>query len=117
MRIFRIEHPGNGRGPYKQTTEDVVRDEYGTSINIAHSDCSHPNPRADFGHWIMSYEQCAFDSIEKLLVWFDEQWIDILHDAGYMLCEYEVPDLCVRVGNFQVVYDADKARLIHKERV
>lgn len=118
MLIYRIEHPVNGNGPYKQTKENAPRNEYGESINNVHGgDPTHPAPFSDFGHMIMWYEKCGFESIDKLLVWFESEWIDILHDLGYLLCIYEVPDLCVHIGNFQVVYDHDKAVLIHKERL
>ena len=126
MIIYRIEHPENGKGPYRQYEPLTLN---GIAINDYHADfTTHPSPRREFADkdeygYVRDYfympddYYCGFISIEQLLTWFESEWIDVMHIHGYFLCEYEVPDLCVRIGHFQCIFKMERAKLVQKELV
>lgn len=100
-------------GPYNGPETD----EWQKDMAWAHSNRDHPNPYDDGGlHGILDDEFCAFASMELLTSWFKD-WLDKLHEAGYLKHVYDVPDEHVRFGEKQVVAKLKLGALVRTEPI
>lgn len=95
--IFRVQND-DGIGPYNSAEWDGQ-----TEMRMTHCDDSHLSPNSDPQLDGISYsEQCACDSPESLLTWF-EGWWEALAAAGFRVVIIRCAE--VRYGeNGQCVY-------------
>ncbi|SFI81088.1 hypothetical protein SAMN05216275_10551 [Streptosporangium canum] len=116
MKVWRVAHKtltynGFPSGPYVSKGIPVEVQEGLARMNQAHTfDCEHPSPDSDGGlDGIRNHERCGFDSREALDEWFYGFTKD-LHDYGFCVYTYDLPDRTVRVGRFgQVVFSVQYA--------
>ena len=107
MRMYRVEHPATGRGPY--TGQGFYRVE---SLHAAHRGNSHPSKGEEFPDlrsdmaWF-----CAFDSLDILAIWFEGFGSELI-SAGFEIVEYEISPLYVRHGKCQSIIRMDRAEKI-----
>ncbi len=84
MKIYRIEHPYDGCGPYT-----TYYDYDSCGIKWFHTPSSgHPNPYTEFKIAMNSDQYCGFNSIENLMKWFRD-CINNFHENGFVLKVYE----------------------------
>ncbi|MFD3904114.1 hypothetical protein HXS80_15985 [Streptomyces sp. CB04723] len=115
MKVWRVGHKsalnsGFPSGPYTCAgVPDEACDRL-WGMAGAHSNSTHPSPQADpLLRGIQPEERCGFDTCDALNEWFDG-WTDVLHECGFEVWAYEVPDWAARVGrNGQVVFLANEA--------
>lgn len=126
MYIYRVEDPDTGRGPYTpanmaDSDKVILRD----MLLDAHSDYKgkHPAMFDDCGfheHFRFSAEAEQYiagcKTVEDLVSWFVGFW-DMLTRAGYVLRVYDIPDLLVRVGTYQVCFPIAAAKKIDEMRI
>lgn len=103
-RVYRIECPETGDGPYNANYwdgQDDMSDQHNT-------DGQHTDPIRDPKLGPVHYdERCGCDSAVALLAWFSE-WLPKLADAGFQVVVLDAKD--ARVGRHgQVVYPEDEA--------
>jgi hypothetical protein len=103
MYVYRIEHSEYNNGPYSIATPlghiEVVGLELQKLVALReklldkhHNDETHPGAKNDiFGFIPWSEIVTGFDSIGKLLSWFDG-YLDILYDCGYVIRVFEVAE-------------------------
>ena len=109
MRVYRVERPESGDGPYNGPY--IVE-----GMGRAHTDNeTHPNPHNDAGlagrDWYG--KSCGFDSLDAYRAWFC-RWRKRLSAEGYVLSVYEVPRKFVLKGEYQAMFDKRKARLMQR---
>ena len=79
MKIYRVEHPLTGDGPYRCWEYEIP------GLSAAHTGSeSHPLP----GRELQYNEYCGFASMTDLLTWF-KGWEGQLIAAGFHIAEYE----------------------------
>lgn len=129
MRIYRVEHHETGEGPYVARFDDNEWPGFETAMGLNGKPHDHlwrhpiEGTRFDFDpdtRW-------AFRSLDKLHEWFGyfgQHGYDVLHEAGFVIAEYEVPRGAVRTYDRQVTYDPRSAEFIrthdvdtHKEEI
>ncbi|MGY5131297.1 hypothetical protein ACWGJW_02555 [Streptomyces nigrescens] len=111
VKVWRVAHKratfdGFPSGPYAcaetlpRHVEDALHDMF-----VAHCDSDHPTPYADRGlRGIDGTERCGFESREALDAWF-ANFAGLLHECGFRVFAYDVPDDAARVGRCgQVVF-------------
>lgn len=124
MRLYRVEHGTDGKGPYQffsiNTRADEIRDELVGEIGAAHNDfwhrdarVKHPGPHQDGlgymgldnGDWLF-----ACTSIETLHQWF-AGYGERLRGSGFVVSVIDADNDYVRIGNTkrQAIYDPDYA--------
>ncbi|MFE1425420.1 hypothetical protein ACFW6C_07630 [Streptomyces fungicidicus] len=118
MRVFRVGHRWHTRshlntptGPYAFGWTDFP-DYVAERVNAmrwCHQGDTHPSPREDGLGQIDRWEVCGFSSLDALHAWFEHHWRLRLHQVGYRITEYDVPEDHVRQGGFQVVFTASQA--------
>ena len=116
MRIYRYEHPVDGRGPY--LPRDVDSDDYFDSnlyglseeLNDKHSDSAHPNRVGDGLPAALPFGAPDLESLREWFYGFHSQ----LSDHGYEIIVVDVPDDQVQVGlsGKQVTYYPDNSKII-----
>lgn len=102
-RVFRVEHKERGEGPYNGP---YVAGGCGYAVG------THPTPKEDGIPYIRPNEHCAFGSPAQMRRWFTVANRKALHSVGYQLAVYAVPDLFVRRGRKQVVFNKEAAKRI-----
>lgn len=133
MRLYRVEHGVDYKGPYQflavNTPEDEIRDALCGEIGSAHNDhwksdqvrVSHPGPHED-GLGYMSGDNCdwlfACTSIETLHQWF-AGYGERLRDTGFVVSVIDADDERVKVGNTkrQAIYDPDYATVTGTRKI
>jgi len=113
MRVFRVGHRWHIRphlnmptGPYAfgfTNFPDYVAERI-NAMRWCHQGGTHPSPRSDGLGEIKPTEVCGFASLEALEDWFEHHWRIRLHQVGYRITEYDVPEDHVRQGRYQVVF-------------
>lgn len=103
MRLFRIEHPRTGYGPFRRYNQDVNQFNY-----------QLPTPYEDkIELFRIGVHKCAVKNLEMLLdVWMTDA-IECAHqlaNAGFHLLEIECDD--IMEGEYQVVFNPDSACVI-----
>ncbi|MEU2760416.1 hypothetical protein [Streptomyces sp. NPDC007094] len=115
MKVWRVGHKsaldaGFPSGPY--TCDGVPPEDTARMWGMAsdHADGTHPTPHSDPAlRDIHSHERCGFNGREALNAWFDN-WTEALHESGFEVWAYEVPDWATRVGRHgQVVFSSREA--------
>jgi hypothetical protein len=108
MLVYRVETPSGG-GPYGAGgfATDVVGhgserfEDFSLRLAVAHNDDEHPAPYAE--DLTISGNHCGFESLDKLREWF-KGWGKALHDYGFRIVEFTVPDADVQRGERQVAF-------------
>ena len=95
LRIYRVETPKGGRGPY--SLPQCV------GLHESHSDGYHPDPIEDGLIQMKRTEVCGFTSRSALDTWF-AGWHTRLHERGFIISRYDVPKARVRFAYTQVVF-------------
>ena len=110
MKIFRIEHPSDGFGPY--TTYHNYDDK---GMRAAHCDqSSHPNPYVDLKLFYFEKSiHCGFNSQENLEKWF-HGYLDNLNNNGFQMVIYEGPAYKVSERTGQTLFDRGTSSLVKK---
>lgn len=120
MRVFRIEHPKCGVGPYNAMhhlsdfEESMLLDRILTeALNANDWDTeSTPTPEHDgiTGHDSSFY--FGFDSIDQMYDWFGHRAMAVFSEH-YHVVEYEIPEgPHIKVGGRQVAFRKHKAARI-----
>lgn len=118
MYFYRIEHGKYNTGPYHleniPINEVIHSEQY--QLGRVHSDDAHPGMWYDCKltnnqYAAMDY-YCGFISFEKLIQWFSSEWMQIMHDNGFVLKIYEVKDDCVINGKAQDVFVRSEATIV-----
>lgn len=106
MKVFRVEHPSDGVGPYHSSVlaGDYSFERYGNWTNRNHEDVEHPSPRMEKLPLPGSGLVCGFVSLEQLKDWFNEEELQALHSLGFQLVVYEVYWKDVHEGRKQCVF-------------
>ncbi len=122
MLVYRIEHPSDGIGPYSsrngQDTEELRDWLNGDSAELhrAHDPRSTPHPLVseidDFRIGFL----CGCESIEKLRDWF-RGFLDSLHDCGFVVVTYEVPEEYVHTDGLQVCFPPEHGTKVETESI
>lgn len=110
MKIYRIEHPSDGYGPY---TTYHNYDDKGMRTN--HCDQSgHPNPYVDLklAYFEKSFH-CGFNSQENLEKWF-HGYLDNLGHKGFQMVIYEGPAYKVSQRTGQTLFDRSISSLVKR---
>lgn len=125
MKVYRVAHhtakfDGFPSGPYAYgdslPDDDVARID---NMRWDHSDADHPSPTRDeqLDYFIADHERCGFDSLDALYTWF-HNWTRALHESGFRLWVYEVPDYAVRVGaHGQALFDKYEAEMLSMHKL
>lgn len=108
VQVFRVETP-RGYGPYGAggIATDVTKhggesfEDFSYRLAVAHNDDDHPAPWAE--DLSVRKGHCGFDSLGKLSEWF-KGWGKQLHDYGFRIVTFTVPDEDVQRGERQVVF-------------
>lgn len=109
MLIYRIEKTDTRNGPYcKSTFSDAE-----TLLSAHNGSDMHPGPPQSFDtQWsqISMLEQLRYhfacESIEQLFEWFDG-FLDDLHEDGFVIRAYEVPDEDIMYSPKQIAFLRD----------
>lgn len=98
MKVYRVEHPNTGWGPYCCPFDMDDDTDYHAFWNVrwgamAHHDnsCTHPSPYESMQYVMKEYDRCGFHSLDALLSWFDGA-MEELENLGFQVLEYHVPD-------------------------
>lgn len=106
MIVYRVENVA-GQGPYVYT-------EVNFSFSRMHTAPDHPPPWQE-GLEMHNCHFCAFQSMEHLTAWFNEEERAIMRQRGFRVVRYEAPD--VQVGQKQVVFARHTAKYIGEEQL
>jgi hypothetical protein len=119
MKVYRVGHRWHVNsgtklpsGPYAfgYTLPDYIADRI-NSMRWVHQDDRHPGPiREPELDGIGVHEVCGLASMDALNGWFEHHWRLRLHQAGYRVNVYDVPEVHVRHGRYQVVFDPREAK-------
>lgn len=102
---------------------DCCTDDDGRADDDAHTGHIQPNPHGDkglSGKWNqLDYEyRCnllfGFASLDQMSRWIHKHtWRKNMHDRGGKIAVFEVEDKHMLVGDCQVVFNHEHARLVH----
>lgn len=112
MIVYRIANQ-DGNGPYQADplpyrVQRILQPMYDVHCG---GFGGHPTPQCDYpGHWMNSYELCAFSSQQKLLDWFDG-FEELLDRAGFLVWEFEIEDWYVVELQRQTIIDRREMQL------
>jgi hypothetical protein len=117
MLVYRVAHPkhfieGQPAGPY--VYGNWPSEPWTHEMGEAHRDDGHPVPWRDGYSCRKDEEFCAFESMMALNQWF-EGWTEKLHESGYLVHVYDVPDEHVRTGGIQVLAEIRCGSLVRTE--
>lgn len=132
MRLYRVEHGLDGKGPYQyeykcDPDDNDKRYDLVSNIGMAHNDCwrdvrvTHPGPHQD-GLGYMDRDTLdwlfACTSIETLRQWFDGFGKD-LRETGFHTIVLDVPDEHVKIGDTkrQAIYDPEYATVTGTRKI
>ncbi|MFD7257797.1 hypothetical protein [Streptomyces sp. NPDC059874] len=117
MLVWRVAHEsaeykGFPSGPYAcgESLPVGTRDRL-EDMHYAHCGSHHPSPFNGYSGLpgITEEQRCGFDSREALYEWF-ANFTAVLHECGFRVFVYDVPDFAAHVGNFgQTVFDKYEA--------
>lgn len=100
MYVWRVESKRDGSGPYVGQPIPELHDH-------AHEH-GLPSPhREGLSLWNESAQHpmyCGFISADQLTKWFNNGWLERLHDLGYHVVRYRVRKDLVQVGNHQCTF-------------
>lgn len=99
MKVWRIEHPVDGRGPYRSTAGGLRG-----GFTISSPRKKQPCPKYDGITGFREGWFCGFTSLPDLLQWFDHIFTG-LELAGFTIQLYILPDKYVERGEYQCVFD------------
>ena len=117
MKIFRLEYPDCGSGPYwNRYTHGLYKCLESHMYSSSHPgliDEKLENPDAE--DWFYIETKCkakfAFESYASMRKWFNKyQWKKI-NAAGYVLAVYEVQEKNIRRGTKQVMFTGGRKTL------
>lgn len=112
VKVYRVEHAETRTGPYNTwgtTIEDMVQDH-------ANSLSEHPGPCDDGLEDVDSFVHFfGFEKPEHLTDWFEEKYLKILHQEGFVRSTYAVKKRYVLFGGRQLVFEKDYAELVKEE--
>ena len=118
MKVYRIEHKSNGKGPYRGLTDDFVPKPLFSQLdklNTEHStDTYHIGIRQEllnlYGdqHWTIYIEitethVCGFKSKVDLYKWF-KGYLEALYKENFIIAEYETDDVIILPSNRQLLF-------------
>jgi len=116
MKIYRVEHPKNGQGPYWN------RNEHG--LNFREHQML-PGPLNE--NWVTDDIQAirrnyreyhfGFESIRALVKWFNRKWRKAMHIGGFKILVYEVPPTLVVIGSRQVIFNKEASLLVEQRQL
>lgn len=99
IKVYRYEHPSDTFGPYRYRKwfKDEIEREL-ESMGLEHSDNDHPPIIREDALQELGYDRFDDDiefkygcvTLEDLNRWFDGHH-NLLHRAGFVLAEYDVP--------------------------
>lgn len=127
VTVYRIEHIENGNGPYNNSKFDMA-DYHDSMDQIRHPTINNDSllnynwrnlrySRAAHYGWFEDW-YFAFSSIEQMRAWFyQDEWLELLDDHGFVLREYEVEDMYFLQGNAQCMLKKEKALCFNEERL
>ena len=116
MIVYRIAKEVPNRpeafpvGPYQWVDENLNYPPGIDKMGDAHRDRSHPLPGSE-GHWMSFTDVCGFTDEFRLLLWFDG-FLDMLHENGFLIYEYDVPEWHVVDLTYQSVFSRVSAVLV-----
>ncbi len=115
MILYRIEHAVTNVGPYwgaNSTNDSRQRD-----MGLAHTDDQHPSFSRDIDDWKVigsRYEyNCCFSTVQQLVDWFDQIWLEVMHNNGYVVKVFEIDDTLVIESKYQSFFKRDQATVIN----
>lgn len=117
-KVYRIEHPMTGLGPYQSDKE--YRSRITDAILKTHGgewDKDHPHPSDDnMGLILEDYDGgliFGFKDISQLTRWFDPALLDYLGADGYLIAVYDVWRKAMYFGSKQVGFDKRWSKRLH----
>lgn len=115
MKVFRIEHPTNGTGPYNEANTRR-RTIISRKLCWEHNeDRKHPDPHTDldyFSHGML----CGFQTFGDLKNWF-KGFLGLLRWGGYRIAIYEADQSEVAFGKYQVGFSPNFAEKITELKI
>lgn len=112
MIIYRIEHKTSDVGPYwgaNSVTNDLRQQDMG----IAHTDEQHPSMSRDIDDSKVigsRYDyNCGFNSVQQLVDWFDQIWLEIMQNNDYVVKVFDIDDQYVIEGKYQTFFRRNDA--------
>lgn len=128
VRVYRVEHPKSGRGPFTHQDDDLqTQGDIRRGLDYAYrwyDNDPWPSLWNDWPEWARegknSYEYyCGVRVLDQVHHWFDEAVRKVLERAGYHLYVYEVPEEDVVFGKSgkQVFFKRANARIVEEERL
>jgi hypothetical protein len=124
MKIYRVEHPNTGQGPYTSGFDISSWWVLGNKLCNEHSDSEHPSieeDKCDPHSLQISINQqykwvCGFRTLKALNTWFStpNDWRDKLGDFGFKISVYEVEQRFTFTGisGLQLIFNKKKAKLL-----
>ena len=109
MFVYRVEHKETRHGPYctdLQPPDGVGRLLVETHTNPATHPIEYELLDPSMAAW-----RYGFESLYLLERWF-EGFLDLLHEEGFRVMQYEVPQRYVRHGTRQLRFDPDQAEFL-----
>ena len=101
MNFYRVEHPEDGRGPYRRPDLDVDLDSQATERHPLHGNLDQAFRWRGI--------RFAFSDVASLCVWFNSRERRLCREAGYVMAVYAVEPEAWLEGNRQVVFDDERA--------
>lgn len=112
MRVWRLEHPGNGEGPYSSDDDEV------DNMMESHRDWDdtiHPAPHEEGLRYDAGVHWSGCESLAALRAWFEAEFDILVERYGFHAVTYEVPDEYVQTGEKQLCFEMEFAtdRAVH----
>ena len=125
ITVYRIENP-DGSGPYRGT--NFILKDFAVEISRLKGDDTHPNPMSDMRDLIekivdnrnkdnprfniydaseilLKGRKCAFQSIEKMRSWFNDDELSCMDAFGAVLVEYQLQsERDIHFGECQILF-------------
>ena len=113
MKVFRIEHPFDGKGPYQTSFSDW--EELSWVLCDRHSGYKNKEQRPamateqwngdiwDFCTYYGEKSKFAFETVKELRAWF-RGWMKKMKEYGFVIREYEIHPQNMLRGTKQIVF-------------
>lgn len=114
VSVWRVEH-ACGCGPYtarELCASCVDAREAVWDMCYDHDDDWHPSPWDDGIRDFTEEHICGLPTLESVKSWFNDFWTARLHEHGYRLTEWSVPEEALLRGRVQVMFDPRASRLV-----
>lgn len=121
VTVYRVEEE-EGYGPFsvgiqREMDEAILYSRNSRLIDKfeSYSEYWHnhlPTPREE-GLKGYPFMKCGVIDARTFVTWFPRPIRNMLHQLGFCVVEYEVPDEFVEVGLFQVIFKYSKARKVN----